>query len=143
MDQTAEELKEARLELKAAQEEAEAEEGEETEEGEEAVEGEEGEEDEDDEEGYCEVCSYGLSPEGNQILFCDGAGCESAYHQLCLKPKLRAVPEGEWLCPKCAPAATGGSGAATAVQACEASGSAMAGGSAPPSGATSTTMTWR
>jgi len=35
-------------------------------------------------------------------LVCDGKDCKEEYHMECLKPALKEVPEGEWLCPKCA-----------------------------------------
>eukprot|EP00814_Leptocylindrus_danicus_P009516 CAMPEP_0116039078 /NCGR_PEP_ID=MMETSP0321-20121206/23282_1 /TAXON_ID=163516 /ORGANISM="Leptocylindrus danicus var. danicus, Strain B650" /LENGTH=759 /DNA_ID=CAMNT_0003518099 /DNA_START=9 /DNA_END=2288 /DNA_ORIENTATION=+ len=35
-------------------------------------------------------------------LVCDGEDCKEEYHMECLKPALKEVPEGEWLCPKCA-----------------------------------------
>ncbi|EOD05517.1 hypothetical protein EMIHUDRAFT_259303, partial [Emiliania huxleyi CCMP1516] len=46
-----------------------------------------------------------LKPEGNAILLCDGFGCTSAFHQRCLPTPLEEVPDGDWLCPKCAPEA--------------------------------------
>ena len=64
-------------------------------------------------EAACHVCARSSSRkrreiartwiEGNWLLLCDGDGCNKAYHTLCLRPKLDAVPEGDWLCPTCAP----------------------------------------
>ena len=94
------ELARAREQLARAMREAEAED-EEEEEGEE----EEGEEeDEEDEDGQpCEQCNYSTSVEGCELLLCDGPGCERAYHQLCLQPKLLQLPpeEEKWFCPHC------------------------------------------
>ena len=57
-----------------------------------------------DEDVACEVCGVETWLPGNWILLCDG-GCGSAYHTLCLEPQLFEVPEGDWLCPECAPPA--------------------------------------
>ena len=35
------------------------------------------------------------------MLLCDN--CNSAYHMFCLRPPLKAVPKGDWLCPACRP----------------------------------------
>ena len=53
----------------------------------------------------CTACGEGWWAEGNWVLLCDGPGCERAYHTKCLRPALDAVPEGDWLCPACAPQA--------------------------------------
>ena len=67
---------------------------------------EEGEEEEEQECGddgtVCADCGVGEDEEGNEILLCDGEGCERAFHQRCLPAPLDAVPDGEWLCPWCA-----------------------------------------
>jgi uncharacterized membrane protein YgcG len=52
------------------------------------------------EEIECEVCRSGDSTDHNDILFCDG-GCLKMYHQLCHKPAVRKVPEGDWICAAC------------------------------------------
>ena len=41
---------------------------------------------EDAEDYYCDVCGDGTWIEGNWLLLCDGAGCDGAYHTLCLDP---------------------------------------------------------
>lgn len=35
------------------------------------------------------------------MLLCDQSGCICALHTFCLNPPLKAIPEGEWFCPKC------------------------------------------
>ena len=58
--------------------------------------------DEDDEDdAFCAVCARDMVHDGNEILLCDGPGCNKGYHQLCLSPPLKVVPEGDWLCPTC------------------------------------------
>ena len=52
----------------------------------------------------CGVCGSGEDEPGNDILLCDGPGCETALHMQCLAKPLYAVPSGDWLCPSCAPA---------------------------------------
>ena len=47
----------------------------------------------------CEICSRADSE--SQMLICDG--CDKGFHTFCLKPKVSAIPEGEWKCPTCAP----------------------------------------
>jgi len=54
-----------------------------------------------DEDSACQVCAQTWWAEGNEMLLCDGAGCERAYHTTCLVPALDAVPQGDWLCPSC------------------------------------------
>ncbi|GIL52906.1 hypothetical protein Vafri_8656 [Volvox africanus] len=51
--------------------------------------------DEDDEE--CCVC--GRNTNTSQMVECDR--CLRGFHFRCLKPPLKALPEGEWLCPDC------------------------------------------
>ena len=41
--------------------------------------------------------------DGNEMLLCEGAGCNAGWHLLCLTPPLSSVPEGTWLCPVCQP----------------------------------------
>ena len=40
------------------------------------------------------------------MVLCDGEGCEAGYHTFCLTPPLPGIPEGDWLCPCCAPPAS-------------------------------------
>ena len=54
-------------------------------------------------EGKEKCCGDGEDEAGNEILLCDGDGCEACYHLQCLTPPLAAIPEGEWLCPACQP----------------------------------------
>lgn len=42
----------------------------------------------------CVVCG-----DGGSLLICDG--CEGEYHMTCLRPRLAAVPEGNWECDDC------------------------------------------
>ena len=51
---------------------------------------------------FCAACGDGEDEAGNEILLCDGDGCDACYHLQCLTPPLAAIPEGEWLCPACA-----------------------------------------
>eukprot|EP00775_Hariotina_reticulata_P010397 gene10397-10555_t len=55
--------------------------------------------DQEDEEEACEVCHSSNSSKNNAILEC--STCLRGFHQRCLKPVLKAVPEGDWLCPEC------------------------------------------
>ena len=34
-------------------------------------------------------------------MLCDGLGCTKQYHQQCLSPPLKAIPEDPWLCETC------------------------------------------
>ena len=45
----------------------------------------------------CEICLSDDDPKS--ILLCDA--CDGGYHLYCLRPKLAAVPKGEWLCTRC------------------------------------------
>ena len=65
-----------------------------------APQAEAGAEEEDD---TCAACWHAAWAPGNEILLCDGPGCEKAYHLGCLRPPLKVVPEGDWLCPSCKP----------------------------------------
>ena len=47
----------------------------------------------------CRVCRKGGDHE--KMLLCDG--CDKGHHMYCLKPKLKAIPEGDWFCDKCKP----------------------------------------
>ena len=56
----------------------------------------------DDEPTHCAICLKSHFEHDNQILLCDGSGCNLEYHQLCLVPPLRILPdEDKWFCPKC------------------------------------------
>ena len=37
---------------------------------------------------------------GNEMLLCDGYGCDAAYHLDCLRPPLLRIPKGSWHCPQ-------------------------------------------
>ena len=72
----------------------------------------------DEDDAFCAVCARDVTCDGNEIMLCDGAGCNGAYHQHCLAPPLLVVPEGDWLCPKCRAKEAGdegGGGAAAAI----------------------------
>ena len=45
----------------------------------------------------CEVC--GSDDDPRSILLCDT--CDGGYHLYCVRPKLNAVPKGEWHCTRC------------------------------------------
>ena len=45
----------------------------------------------------CERCRTTVDPD--ETLLCDA--CNKAWHMYCLPRKLKAIPEGEWLCPSC------------------------------------------
>ena len=47
----------------------------------------------------CKVCLSSDSPEGNELLLCDGEGCTSCFHLGCLDPPLREVLGGDWSVP--------------------------------------------
>lgn len=47
----------------------------------------------------CRVCRKRRDAEN--MLLCDG--CNKGHHLYCLKPKLNAVPEGDWFCSTCKP----------------------------------------
>ena len=50
-----------------------------------------------EEESGCDVCNS--NTDADQMLVCDG--CSAEYHIYCLRPKLVAVPDGDWFCPPC------------------------------------------
>lgn len=52
----------------------------------------------------CTACGTGDDSNGNEILLCDGKGCEIAMHMQCLDPPLQQVPKGKWRCTDCAAA---------------------------------------
>ena len=47
----------------------------------------------------CKSCSSPTSHDDNAIILCDG--CDAGYHQRCLRPVLRRIPRGKWICPSC------------------------------------------
>ena len=52
----------------------------------------------------CTVCGKAdYDVHTNEILLCDGKGCERAHHMQCLPTPLGKVPEGDWFCPDCKP----------------------------------------
>ncbi|KAH8650017.1 hypothetical protein BX600DRAFT_105130 [Xylariales sp. PMI_506] len=55
------------------------------------------------EQALCKVCTRGLSPISNQIVFCDG--CNSCWHQLCHEPyiddELLNDESRSWFCRGC------------------------------------------
>ena len=56
---------------------------------------------EEEEETPCIVC--GRDDDAATLLLCDGPGCNAACHVACCG--LAAVPERDWFCTRCAPAA--------------------------------------
>ena len=55
-------------------------------------------EDEDKEE-ECAACGGTDTHPGNEIMLCDGDGCDGAWHQLCLRPAVVDVPEEDEASP--------------------------------------------
>ncbi|KAI0159836.1 hypothetical protein GGR57DRAFT_458824 [Xylariaceae sp. FL1272] len=55
------------------------------------------------EQALCKVCTRSLSPNTNQIVFCDG--CNSCWHQLCHEPYIDddfvSNESQSWLCSRC------------------------------------------
>jgi len=47
----------------------------------------------------CKVCRR--KTDSDNMLLCDS--CDTGYHIYCLKPKLKAIPSGDWFCPECKP----------------------------------------
>uniref|UniRef100_A0A8C9WE43 Bromodomain adjacent to zinc finger domain 2B n=1 Tax=Scleropages formosus TaxID=113540 RepID=A0A8C9WE43_SCLFO len=52
---------------------------------------------------YCQVCRKGDNED--LLLLCDG--CDKGCHTYCHKPKMTAIPEGDWFCPDCISKASG------------------------------------
>jgi hypothetical protein len=48
----------------------------------------------------CEVCGSPHHTDSDVMLLCDV--CDNGWHLKCLQPPLDAVPDGDWLCPRCA-----------------------------------------
>ena len=54
---------------------------------------------------FCVWCG-GDSRSGHELLLCDTAGCNQAWHLACLEEPLQEpLPEGNWFCPYCEDAA--------------------------------------
>ncbi|XP_062863386.1 bromodomain adjacent to zinc finger domain protein 1A isoform X2 [Trichomycterus rosablanca] len=47
----------------------------------------------------CKVCRK--KGDSENMLLCDG--CDRGHHIYCVRPKLKAVPNEDWLCPECRP----------------------------------------
>ncbi|KAM6973255.1 bromodomain adjacent to zinc finger domain protein 1A [Aplochiton taeniatus] len=47
----------------------------------------------------CKVCRR--KGDAENMLLCDG--CDRGHHTHCVRPKLKAVPAGDWFCPECRP----------------------------------------
>uniref|UniRef100_A0A158R472 Bromodomain adjacent to zinc finger domain protein 2B n=1 Tax=Syphacia muris TaxID=451379 RepID=A0A158R472_9BILA len=45
----------------------------------------------------CQICR--TSENESQLLLCDA--CDMGYHMYCFRPRIIAIPEGEWFCPLC------------------------------------------
>ncbi|XP_015928083.1 bromodomain adjacent to zinc finger domain protein 1A isoform X6 [Parasteatoda tepidariorum] len=48
---------------------------------------------------HCRICRR--RGDGENMLLCDG--CNRGHHLYCLKPPLKAIPEGDWFCLACKP----------------------------------------
>ena len=59
--------------------------------------GSEGEVESDIVDATCHHCKKGDKPE--KMLLCDT--CDRGWHLYCLNPPLKAIPSGDWSCPKC------------------------------------------
>ncbi|KFV18136.1 Bromodomain adjacent to zinc finger domain protein 2B, partial [Tauraco erythrolophus] len=46
---------------------------------------------------YCQICRKGDNEE--LLLLCDG--CDKGCHTYCHRPKIAAIPDGDWFCPAC------------------------------------------
>eukprot|EP00066_Takifugu_rubripes_P028873 XP_011618139.1 PREDICTED: bromodomain adjacent to zinc finger domain protein 1A [Takifugu rubripes] len=47
----------------------------------------------------CRICRR--KGDADNMLLCDG--CDRGHHTHCLRPRLKAVPQGDWFCPDCRP----------------------------------------
>ncbi|XP_039769981.1 bromodomain adjacent to zinc finger domain protein 1A isoform X1 [Ornithorhynchus anatinus] len=47
----------------------------------------------------CKICRK--KGDAESMVLCDG--CDRGHHTYCVRPKLKAVPEGDWFCPECRP----------------------------------------
>ncbi|NXL25047.1 BAZ2B protein, partial [Setophaga kirtlandii] len=52
---------------------------------------------------YCQICRKGDNEE--LLLLCDG--CDRGCHTYCHRPRISAIPEGDWFCPACIAKASG------------------------------------
>ncbi|XP_068051116.1 bromodomain adjacent to zinc finger domain protein 2B isoform X12 [Anomalospiza imberbis] len=52
---------------------------------------------------YCQICRKGDNEE--LLLLCDG--CDKGCHTYCHRPKISAIPDGDWFCPACIAKASG------------------------------------
>jgi hypothetical protein len=59
----------------------------------------EDEEEMDVESIMCTTCGGGEDEEN--MLLCDGKGCENAYHLYCLSIPISSIPKGDWFCDEC------------------------------------------
>ena len=55
----------------------------------------------------CCACRHGDDDQGDELLLCDGAGCDRAWHLYCLPLPVGMDPpslddeDEDWLCPLC------------------------------------------
>mgnify|MGYP003683735511 CR=1 FL=1 len=63
---------------------------------------EDDEEEEEEDGSRCLTCGGAKSSMANPLLLCDAPGCDNGQHIACAR--LRAVPEGDWLCAPCSSA---------------------------------------
>ncbi|XP_077179199.1 bromodomain adjacent to zinc finger domain protein 1A isoform X3 [Paroedura picta] len=47
----------------------------------------------------CKMCRK--KGDAESMVLCDS--CDRGYHIYCIRPKLKAVPDGDWFCPECRP----------------------------------------
>lgn len=47
----------------------------------------------------CKICRK--KGDAENMVLCDG--CDRGHHTYCVRPKLKAVPDGDWFCPECRP----------------------------------------
>ncbi|XP_070611739.1 bromodomain adjacent to zinc finger domain protein 1A isoform X2 [Erythrolamprus reginae] len=47
----------------------------------------------------CKMCRR--KGDAESMVLCDS--CDRGYHIYCIRPKLKAVPDGDWFCPECRP----------------------------------------
>lgn len=52
---------------------------------------------------FCQLCHAG--DDEDSLLLCDG--CDKGYHMYCFRPRMTAVPDGDWYCFECINKATG------------------------------------
>ena len=49
----------------------------------------------------CRLCRKGQKSDADRMILCDK--CDKGHHIFCLRPALKCVPTGKWLCPECRP----------------------------------------